>query len=174
MSKAELLEWAKEPTPRLMGGPLQDGYRKGVERVKEMVRASLAYGGGGMAGLKKSLLSLLDKKSASTLYETGIVDGTRDAAKSAARRMPELQDTVDRALRPKAKAKPKTPVRNSENMGTRKSSVSQYTENLVIELYRDGWMQRDIAKRIGRSPQTVLYTLKKNGIELRPRHGKRQ
>ena len=169
MSKAETLEWARETTPLLMGGILQEGYRKGFDRVKEEVRTCLAYDGGGIAALKGNLLSLLYMDSVDHLYGIGLVDGTRDAARAVAKRLPELQEALDIVLNPHPKPKARTPT---ETDTTCSLTLSRYKENLVISLYRSGWSVRDIARRIGKSRPTVYHVIDKNGIERRRKHGK--
>ena len=171
VEKSELRKWADEPTPRFMGGPLQEGYGKGVDKVKATVRECLAYGGGGQTELRKKIASLLSMKSDGTLGCQGMVGGIRDACTAAARRMADLQPIVEAAAKPGAPKKRKAVVKNPNS---RKSSLTNYQKNLAKELYLQGYTLKAIGERIGRGTAAVSYFFKINNIERRHNNGKRQ
>ena len=171
MEKSELRKWADEPTPRFMGGPLQEGYGKGVDKVKATVRECLAYGGGGQTELRKRIASLLAVKPDGTLGCQGMVGGIRDACTAAARRMADLQPIVEAAAKPGAPKKRKAVMKNPNS---RKSSLTNYQKNLAKELYLQGYTLKAIGERIGRGTAAVSYFFKINNIERRHNNGKRQ
>ena len=171
MEKSELRKWADEPTPRFMGGPLQEGYGKGVDKVKATVRKCLAYGGGGQTELRKKIASLLSMKSDGTLGCQGMVGGIRDACTAAARRMADLQPIVEAAAKSGTPKKRKAVVKNPNS---RKSSLTNYQKNLAKELYLQGYTLKAIGERIGRGTAAVSYFFKINNIERRHNNGKRQ
>lgn len=171
VEKSELRKWADEPTPRFMGGPLQEGYGKGVDKVKATVRECLAYGGGGQTELRKKIASLLAMESDGTLGCQGMVGGIRDACKAAARRMADLQPIAEAAAKPGAPGKRKTAVKKPNS---RKSSLTNYQKNLAKQLYQQGYTLKAIGERIGRGTAAVSYFFKVNGIERRHNNGKRQ
>ncbi len=170
VEKSELRKWADEPTPRFMGGPLQEGYGKGVDKVKATVRECLAYGGGGQTELRKKIASLLAMESDGTLGCQGMVGGIRDACAAAARRMADLQPIVGAALHSAGSKKRKV----VKALGTRKSSLTNYQKNLAKQLYLQGYTLKAIGERIGRGTAAVSYFFKVNGIERRHNNGKRQ
>lgn len=171
VEKSELRRWADEPTPRFMGGTLQESYGKGVDKVKATVRECLAHGGGGQTELRKRIASLLAMEPDDTLGCLGMVDGIRDACKAAALRMADLQPIVEAAMKPGGAKGRKVVVKKP---GTRKSSLTNYQKNLAKQLYYQGYTLKDIGKRIDRGTAAVSYFFKVNGIERRGNNGKGQ
>ena len=171
VEKSELRRWADEPTPRFMGGPLQESYGKGVDKVKAAVRECLAYGGGGQTELRKRIASLLAVKPDGTLGCQGMADGIRDACTAAARRMADLQPIVGAAAKSGTPKKRKVEVKNPNS---RKSSLTNYQKRLAIKLYHQGYTLKAIGERIDRGTAAVSYFFKINHIDRRHNNGKRQ
>lgn len=47
--------------------------------------------------------------------------------------------------------------------------MKHISEKRLVDLYEAGWSLSEIHTRTGRNPSTIYYTLKRHGVQMRPR-----